>query len=409
MQVPDSPPPKDAPADDSSNPLRQRGMVVLLACTAGLAVANLYYNQPLLPAMARELGVGPAEIASVTSLTQLGYGLGILTIAPLGDQLERRRMMIVLLALVACCLAGIATATQLWTLGLFSLLMGMNCVLAHVILPYVGQLAPPAQRGKLVGQVMSGVLLGIILARTVSGMVGSWLGWRAVFWMGAANSVCLAVVLASALPPSRGTGRIGYFQILTSMGRLFWTVPGLREAAFTGAAMFGCFSCFWSTLAFRLADAPYHLGAREAGLFGLIGALGALAAPLVGQLADKRGPRFVIGVAFALCAVAFAILGVWDASMVGLVTGVIVLDLGVQAAMISNQARIYGLVPGSESRLNAVYMVGYFTGGALGSKAAAYGWSHARWPGVVAAGLAFVVAGTVAHVAGAVRSPARTQ
>ena len=381
-------------------------MVVLLACTAGLAVANLYYNQPLLPAMARDLGVEPESIASVTSLTQMGYGLGILLIAPLGDQLERRRMMIVLLGIVACCLVGIAVSTQLWTVCLFSLLMGMNCVLAHVILPYVGQLAPPAQRGKLVGQVMSGVLLGIILARTVSGELGAALGWRAVFWLAAANSVVMAGVLAVSLPPSQGSNRLGYFNILASMARLFRTEPGLREAAFTGAAMFGCFSCFWSCLAFRLAADPFHLGPREAGRFGLIGALGALAAPLVGRLADKRGPRFVIGASFALCAVAYAILGLFDHTIAGLVAGVIILDLGVQAAMVSNQTRIYGLVPGSESRLNAVYMVGYFSGGAIGSKLAAMGWARAGWPGVVAVGLAFVLAGTLVHLSGGRAAPA---
>ena len=374
-----------------------RGTIALLAATAGIAVANLYYNQPLLPEIAHDLGITPKQAALVPSMTQVGYGLGILLIAPLGDQLERRRMMMGLLMVVAASLAAIAASSRLETVAGFSLTMGMTCILAHVILPYVGQNAPPEQRGKLVGQILSGVLIGILLSRTLSGAVGHYLGWRAVFALASGVAIGLMVVVRTFLGESRGAGKLTYLQILGSMRRLFLEQPVLREACGVGAAMFGAFSSFWSTLAFRLAESPYHMGSREAGLFGLIGAVGAMAAPLVGKLADKRGSRYVIGVAIALVAASFALMGATDGSLPWLVVGVIVMDLGVQAAMVSNQARIYGLVPGSESRLNAIYMVVYFAGGSLGSSLAARAWEAGRWPGVVGCALGFVAFGSVAH------------
>jgi predicted MFS family arabinose efflux permease len=277
----------------------------------------------------------------------------------------------------------------------------------HLILPFAAQIAKPEQRGRVLGAVVSGLLIGILCARTFSGFFGAAFGWRSVYWASAVVMFALAMVLRKKLPESHPSSVFTYGQLLRSLGTLFKQFSALREAAFTGAMFFGAFSALWATLIFRLSTTPFHYGSRVAGLFGLVGAAGAAAAPVVGRMADKRGPRTTVKFSLLITATSFVVFWIFGGSMSGLIAGVILMDLGVQAGHVSNQTRIYALLPEARSRLNTVYMVSYFFGGAIGSAFGAYGWDHARWPGVCAVGLLMIIAGLVAHFFGGRRNTRR--
>jgi predicted MFS family arabinose efflux permease len=264
-------------------------------------------------------------------------------------------------------------------------LIGICSSVPQLLLPMAATLAPEADRGRIVGRVMSGLLIGILLSRTVSGYVGAHLGWRVVFEGAAALMLALAALLAWRLPRDRPAFAGSYASLMQSLGTLVRELPALRRSALVGAAIFASFSVFWTTLTFYLAGPAYHYGSDVAGFFGLVGALGALAAPLAGK------------VAIGLALVAFALLGVGGGYLVGLVLGVILLDVGVQSAHISNQTLVFSLRPEARSRLNTVYMTGYFTGGSLGSVLGGLAWMHFGWPGVCVVGGAFVLLALAAH------------
>lgn len=373
-----------------------RGLLLLLAVIAGISVANIYYNQPLLDELRHAFPGASGLIGAVPAATQLGYAAGMLLLAPLGDRFDRRRL--ILLQLVGLCIAllGAASATTMPLLILCSLAIGILSTIAQQAVPFAAELAPVAQRGHAVGTVMSGLLIGILLARTASGFVGEYFGWRVVFYASIGVLLALAGVIVWRLPHSSPTSTLGYSKLMASLWHLTLELRGLREAAATGAAMFGAFSVFWSALALLLARAPFHLGPQAAGLFGVIGVAGALAAPYAGRFSDRSGPRAIISLAIGLVALSFVIFACSSTSLIGLAIGVVVLDVGVQAAQISNQARIYSLRPEARSRVNTVYMVVYFIGGALGSSAGVGAWRAFGWMGVCVAGLMFTaVAGGV--------------
>jgi predicted MFS family arabinose efflux permease len=375
-----------------------RGTLLLLSTVAGVSVANIYYNQPLLdslratyPAQAGWVGVVPAS-------TQLGYAAGMLFLAPLGDRFDRRRIILLQTAGLVLALLVAALAPTLATLAAASLAVGVLATIAQQAVPFAAELAPPEERGRAVGTVMSGLLLGILLARTAAGLIAEHFGWRTVFGASIAALVALAGVVILRLPKSQPTSARPYGKLLASMWHLAIELPELRQAALTGAALFAAFSGFWSVLTLLLAGPPFHLGPQAAGLFGIVGAAGALAAPLAGRSADKRGPRAVITLSIVLVALSFVVFGLSKASLVGLVLGVVILDIGVQAAQISNQSRIYALKPEARSRINTVYMVGYFIGGAMGSAVGALAWRNFGWTGVSVAGLAFTLMAMARHL-----------
>ncbi|WP_028224355.1 MFS transporter [Paraburkholderia ferrariae] len=365
------------------------GLLLLLATIAGVAVANIYYNQPLLADFRQSFPSGAAWIGAVPAATQLGYAAGMLLLAPLGDRFDRRRLILLQTAGVCIALFFAATAPTLGVLIGASLAIGVLATIAQQAVPFAAELAPPESRGRAVGIVMSGLLIGILLARTAAGFVGQYFGWRAVFGASIVTLLGLALVIVLKLPRSQPTSKLSYGRLLVSMWHLTVELRGLREAAATGACIFGAFSLFWPVLTLLLAGEPFHLGPQVAGLFGIVGAAGAMAAPWAGRSADKRGPRAVITLSIGLVALAFVIFAFSGKSLVGLVIGVIVLDVGVQAAQISNQSRIYALRPEARSRVNTVYMVAYFIGGAAGSAVGAATWHAFGWVGVCVAGLAF--------------------
>ena len=374
------------------------GLVWLMALTCGLVVANIYYNQPLLADIGHDFGVTDGQASLIATATQVGYTLGSLLLVPLGDKLERKNFILWLLGSATLCLAGAALAPNYGVLLGVSVLIGICSSVPQLLLPMAAHLAPEADRGRVVGRVMSGLLLGILLSRTVSGFAAAHLGgWRVVFGGGAGLMLALAVLLAWQLPRNYPDFRGTYAELMRSLLTLIRELPALRRSSLVGAGLFAGFSVFWTTLVFYLQSPVYHYGSDVAGLFGLVGAAGALTASLAGKAADQRGPRFIITVGVGLGLVAYVVLGVAGAWLIGLVIGILLLDIGVQAAHIANQTTVFALRPEARSRLNTVYITAYFTGGSLGSVAGGFAWTHFGWPGVCVVGGAFVALALAAH------------
>jgi predicted MFS family arabinose efflux permease len=376
------------PADQTraKQPALSRRTVLLLAVGCGLAVANNYYHQPLLPQIAHGVQVPEVWAGYLPALNQAGFALGLLLFVPLGDLCERRRLVVLSLGAAAVMLIVVALAPNFSVLATASFTLGLVGIAVQLLIPLAAHLAPPADRGRVVGAVMGGMLGGVLLSRTLSGVVGQALGWRAMYGLAAAVTFGLLLALRAALPQSQPSARLSYPALLRSMAGLLREEPILRESCVFGAATFGAFSAFWANLAFHLTGPPFGYGSEVVGLFGLIGVVGVAAAPLVGRAADKGNPRNLVGLGIVITALSFVPLGLGGASLWGMVAGVVLLDLGVQVAHVSNQARNQSLRPEARNRLNTVYMVAYFVGGVVGSSLGATGWAAAGWGGVCAVG-----------------------
>jgi predicted MFS family arabinose efflux permease len=359
-----------------------RSLVLLMAVASGAVVANLYYSQPLLAEIARSIHIGESQAGIIPALTQIGYGLGLLFLTPLGDQAERRRLIVTLVLLAATALALTGAAPSAAILLPLNLLVGLLSCVPQIIVPFIAALSAPVERSRNVGTVMSGLLIGILLARTVSGFIGEHLGWRTVYFSASVVMVLLAVLLRLMLPASRPENGPSYLRLLASLPELLRKLPVLQESALSGALLFAAFSVFWSTLVFRLEALPFHLGAQAAGLFGLAGAAGALAASLSGRLADRLGPSRIVMGGCGLVLFSWVLMWLGDGSLWALAFGAALLDLGIQGAHVANQARIFAHMPEARSRINTVYMTSFFAGGAIGSIAGSYAWREAGWLGV---------------------------
>jgi predicted MFS family arabinose efflux permease len=368
------------------------GQVALLAMAVagGIAVANIYYNQPMLGLMEAEFSQQPIT-GMVPTATQLGYALGLFLLLPLSDLVNRRRMIIGQFVVLAAALALAALAPTAWMLVVASVIVGVCSTVAQQIVPFAASLAAPEKRGATIGTVMAGVLSGILFSRTLSGFVGEHAGWREMFWIAVPLALVAAGLMLAVLPHHRPTSTLRYHQAIRSLGQLWQRHPALRAATIIQAFLFASFTAFWTVLALYLAGPKYQLGADVAGLFGIVGAVGIFAAPLAGRVADKRGPHFVVWLGAALTIVAWLIFGVW-ASIASLVAGVIVLDFGIQSALISNQHIIYALDADARSRLNTVFMTGMFLGGAAGSALATLAWGEGGWLSVSLLGAALGIA-----------------
>jgi predicted MFS family arabinose efflux permease len=393
-----------------------------LACAVG--VSNLYYNQPLLAEMAQSLRVTAAHIGFVAVATQVGYAAGLLFFVPLGDILERRRLMLRMYAAVSVALLVVAASPNLTCLIIASVLLGCFASVTHVALPIAPDMVAESERGRAIGTVMMGLLLGVLLARTFAGWISrvpGWLlhvsgtvpayawvddGWRYVFVIAALVSAAFIPLTKRVMPKLAPKQELSYREAMESLWTLFRTQPLLRESGMVGALVFASFSCFWTTLAFLLSS-RYGLGAGVAGSFGLVGAAGAMIAPMAGRWADRKGVRWVLTAGISALAFSFVLLwaGEWAqmpfaAHMMALVIGVVVLDVGAQLCQVGNQTRIFGLVPSARSRLNTVYMTVYFSGAAIGSAVSAVVWTHYQWDGVCALALGFIALAGLAHALG---------
>jgi len=387
------------PAD--STPIRlSRFLVLIMAVTAGIAVANLYYIQPLLAEIAGSFGVTQSQVGYAATLTQVGYALGMLMILPLADIREKKKLILFMLVCSAGALLFLAFAWNSLILSIASFAVGFTSIVPQLIVPLAAQLADPKERGRIIGTVMSGLLIGILVSRTFSGLVGEYLGWPAVYFIASGLMILLAFFLAFRLPKSPSATTAGYGDLFRSMASLIKDLPLLREAALNGGMMFAAFSVFWTTLSFLLAEPRFGLGPDAAGLFGLIGVVGAMAAPVAGRMADRRSPRFTIAIGMGAVILAYACMLGFGYTLAGLVVGVILLDLGVQSTQISNQARIHAISDEFRNRINTIYMVSYFIGGALGSWIGSFSYAHFGWTGVCIAGLLTQLVAVYAQVRG---------
>lgn len=373
-----------------STPTKQisTAMVYAMAVATGLAVANIYYNQPMLGLIQRDLPGGLT--AFVPTVTQLGYALGLFLLVPLGDLVERRSLILVQFLVLAIVLIAAAVAPSGAVLVLASLLVGALATVAQQIVPLAAHMAPDAKRGAVIGKVMAGLLGGILLSRTLAGTVAQQAGWRSMYWLGVPLAVAAGVLMRAVLPVSRPDKGPSYPALLGSLWDLWRDLPVLRRATFTQGLLFAAFSAFWSILALYLQQLGQ--GPQVAGLFGVVGAAGIFAAPLAGHLADRRGPRAAIAAGTLLTMAGWAISGLAH-GMIGLALGCILLDLAVQGALISHQHIVYALRPDARARLNTLFMSGMFLGGAAGSALAMAVWQMAGWHGV---GLLGVILGGLA-------------
>ena len=378
-------------------------LVLLLAAAAGLAVATIYYVQPMLGILGADLHASASTVGMVPTATQLGYALGILLLAPLGDRYDRRTIILIKAAIltVALVLAGAAPSISL--LLATSLAIGLAATLVQDIVPAAATLAPDHSRGKIVGTVMTGVLLGILLSRVLSGFVAEAFGWRAVFYAAAVSVAAIGFAIWHKLPRFAATTTLPYLTLLTSLLDLLKKYSALRRAALAQGLMSAGFSAFWCTLALMLHEAPFHLGSAVAGSFGLAGAAGALIAPIAGKIADKRGPVLVTRIGTAFTAASFAVMAFGPALSVQgqlwlLALCTVGFDLGVQATLIAHQTIVYGLEPAARSRLNAVLFVGMFIGMAGGAAIASMLFAQWGWMAVVGLAVATSLAAFVVRM-----------
>ncbi|GJA85058.1 MFS transporter [Aeromonas caviae] len=344
-------------------------LLFAMALSCGLAVANIYYNQPMLAVMAQDFP-GHSGMPLIAMLTQLGYAMGLLLLVPLGDVVERRWLIPGQFALIALASLLAATAASATTLMLASVLLGIGATAAQQIVPVAATLADPARRGAVVGSVMSGLLAGILLSRTVAGLVTAYGSWRAMFWLAIPLALSGALLMARMIPSGLPRSPLGYGRLLHSLVGLWREEPALRRATLTQALLFASFSAFWTVLAFYLAEPAYGLGARPVVLAGAV-----------------------------LVVLAWICFELW-LSLAGLACGVILLDLGVQSALIAHQQRIYGLRPEARGRINTLFMTGMFLGGTLGSSLGMLVWQQGHWIGVGAAGMGLALVACLCALAG---------
>lgn len=373
-----------------------KGLVLLFAFCCGVIVANIYYAQPIIELIAPDIGLSAGGASLIVSLTQVGYALGLFFLVPLADLLENRRLMLATIAVTVVSLIGAGLSEGPGVLLVTSLLIGFSSVSVQMLIPLAAHLAPEETRGRVVGAIMGGLLLGILLARPVSSVIADHLHWRAVFFGAATTMLLIALVVATTLPSRRPDHRATYAQLLLSLGQLLRREPVLRQRALYQALMFAAFSLFWTAAPLALSR-EYGLSQSQIALFALVGAVGAVAAPIAGRLADAGHTRSMSGLAMALGILSF-LPGVvpLPLGVVGLAITGIVLDFAVQMNMVLGQRVVYTLDPASRGRLNALYMTSIFVGGASGSSVASILYEQAGWPGIAVFGSALSLVALIA-------------
>lgn len=362
------------------------GLTLLMAIATGLVVASNYYAQPLLDTIALQFNLTTNMAGFIVTAAQLGYAVGLLFLVPLGDLFERKKLIIVMTTLSASGLLITALSDNIWQILLGTALTGLFSVVAQVLVPMAASIAKPHQRGKAVGTIMSGLLLGILLARTISGGVAMIGGWRAIYWVAFGLMMILVLVLALKLPRYHQKTDLNYFQLICSIGRLFFTTPVFGTRALLGALTFANFALLWTAMAFLLASPPFNYSEGTIGLFGLVGAAGALMATQAGRLVDKGKGKLITTLGLVLLLLSWIPIGMAKYSLIAFIIGVLVLDLAVQAVHVTNQSTLYRIMPEARNRLTAGYMTSYFIGGALGSLLSGYAYEHAGWLGVAISG-----------------------
>ena len=383
-------------------------LILLMSVATGLAVASNYYAQPLLDTIARAFSLSASSAGFIVTAAQLGYAAGLLFLVPLGDMFERRSLIVFMTLLAAGGMLITASSQSLSMMILGTALTGLFSVVAQILVPLAATLAAPEKRGKVVGTIMSGLLLGILLARTVAGLLASLGGWRTVYWVASVLMVIMAIALWRGLPKVKQENHLNYFQLLGSVFSLFTQDKLLRTRALLGCFTFANFSILWTSMAFLLASPPFNYSEGVIGLFGLAGAAGALGARPAGGLADKGKSHLTTSAGLILLLLSWAAIWYGHISVLSLIIGILVLDLTVQGVHITNQTVIYRVQPDARNRLTAGYMTSYFIGGAAGSLISASAWQHAGWAGVCLVGSVMAIINLVVWWCGYHRQEAIT-
>ncbi len=358
-------------------------LTVLLAVSCGLIVANLYYAQPLIGPISRDLGLSPQSAGLIVTMTQLGYGAGLLLIVPLGDLVENRRLVLGVTSLGALALLGAAYSTHPLPFLVAGVFIGLGSVAVQILIPYAGHLAPAATRGRAVGNVTTGLMIGVMLSRPAASFIAAASSWHMVYVVSAVAMVLLVLVLRRMLPPRKPTTRLGYGQLLASMMHLAATSVILRRRALYQASLFGVFSMFWTTIPLLLAGPAFRLSQTGIAMFALAGVAGAISAPIAGRVADRGWTRPATAGAMLVTAAGFALTRLVDLgstwSMALLVSAAIAIDFGVQANVVLGYRALFAFGAESRGRLNGLYMTTFFLAGAAGSAIGGWAYANGGW------------------------------
>jgi len=362
-----------------SGPIASRGQILVMALVAGVTVANLYYSQPILAEIAKSFGVGESEVGNIPVLTQVGYGIGLFLLTPLGDMINRKKLIITLDLILCLCLVGISLVGSISLLYAASLLLGIVTVSVQVLIPMAASLAPKDKKGASVGTVFTGLLTGVLLARVLSGGIAEWLGWRWVYGISAMLILAMAALVFATLPDAPPHHAGSYLSLLRSTFKQVKRFPVLRRIALMGSFIFGGFSSFWTTLTFHLSGAPFHYRSDIIGSFGFLAVAGTLITPVFSRFIDRGNPArsqiFTIGIMI----LGVLTMALWPSAISAMVAATLLLDIGMQGTQVSNLAQIYGLDPTAHSRINTVFMTSFFVGGAIGSFAGVLCWGWGGW------------------------------
>ena len=372
--------------------------ILLMAVVTGIIVANLNFIQPIENLIATDFGVSKAVVGILAMVTQLGYAFGLLLIVPLGDIFDRYHLIqfMMILSIVSLIIAFLAPNAAVFAIA--TTLIGITSVAPQIIIPYAGYLAPALQRGKVLGIVLSGLLTGILLSRSFSGLLGSIMPWQDIYLVAAVIDLIFLVIVHRFMPKDqRGHQDLNYLSVIKMLPKLFISQKELRGSSINGFCMFGMSNVLWSTLAFYLAD-KYHLGSNVAGLLGLLGIAGVLVAPWVGDLVDQKSPKLTIGLSMIFSGLAFVIFWLVGFWIIGLIVGIVLLDLGTQFSQVSNQAIVQSINRKQSSRNNSVFMFSYFLGGSIGTLSATWAWGKFGWSGVCIVAFVFLIISILDHL-----------
>ncbi|MEL0624064.1 MFS transporter [Marinomonas arenicola] len=375
-------------ATPSSHPIKtgtsktgiSKRLIFLIASAVSASAANLYYNQPILPLIGQDLALSDALLGAIPAATQIGYALALLFISPLGDRFPRRNVIAFLSVLLTLTALMASFAHTGYVLVAACLLIGLSANITQQLIPFAASLSSPDTKAQVMGTVMTGLTVGILVSRTLSGVISEHFGWRAVFIMSATIALLFGVLLYRFLPNNKPTNSMSYFQLIISMGSLVRQHKVLRESAFIGALWFAAFNALWATLALHVSEAPFHYSTQQIGLFGILAMSGIIGAKLSGRWVPKFGSRRILMVSMSLIILGFGIAALFTDSLLGLCIAIILIDLGVFSGQVANQVRIFSIDPAAQSRINAVYMLFYYSGAAIGSAIgvniiSAMGWS----------------------------------
>jgi len=376
-----------------------KAQIIIMSVAAGVCVANIYFNQPILGNIAKSFGSTESAVGIVSVMAQAGYGLGLFFITPLGDKTDRKKLILVLMVMLGIVLVLMSFVQSLFWMYIINLLIGLLAVAAQVILPMAASI-DTKNRGRTVGIIFTGILIGILAARVFSGAIAGWFGWRWVYSISAILVFLSALLFSASLPPVKAGFSGNYIDLIKSTLVQLKRFVLLRRMALLGALIFGAFCSFWTTLTFHLSGAPFHYGADVIGLFGLLAIGGAVVAPVFGKLADKGNPARSQVYTTTMIILSILLIKIFPYNLVSFILAVLLLDIGVQATQVTNVATIYTLDAAAHSRINTVYMTSYFIGGSIGTYAGVQSWRWGGWQAVTSQLLLWSAAALVVAVVG---------